>query len=117
MQSARSKSPSRRRHGPTTAPLAAQFARDLTALRFERNETQKQLTLRIGMTESMICRLETGTHLPSLTTLARIAGEFDRRLQIAFHEHEHEHADGIRHRHVHGHDDFDHMHEHDGDPQ
>ena len=69
------------------------------------------------MTESMICRLETGLHLPSLTTLARIASAFDRRLQIVFHEHEHEHADGIRHRHAHGHAEFDHMHEHDGDPQ
>jgi DNA-binding XRE family transcriptional regulator len=99
-----------------TRALAAQFARQLTALRAERHETQKQLAVRLGMTESMISRLETGNHLPSLTTLTRIAHAFDRRLQIVFHDHEHEHADGIRHTHVHGHADFDHMHDH-GDPE
>jgi transcriptional regulator with XRE-family HTH domain len=85
-------------------------------LRAERGETQKQLAVRLGMTESMISRLETGDHVPSLATLARIAAGFDRRLQIVFHEHEHEHehehADGIRHTHGHSHADFDHMHGH-----
>ncbi len=57
------------------------------------------------MTESMISRFEGGEHLPSLTTLCRIADAFDRKLDIAFHEHGHEH----------GHDDFDHRHGHEGD--
>ncbi|MDQ2681324.1 MAG: helix-turn-helix domain-containing protein [Candidatus Eremiobacteraeota bacterium] len=77
----------------------------MAALRGERGETQKQLATRLGMTESMISRFEGGEHLPSLTTLCRIADAFDRKLDIAFHEHGHEH----------GHDDFDHRHGHEGD--
>jgi transcriptional regulator with XRE-family HTH domain len=66
------------------------------------------------MTESMISRLESGDHLPNITTLCRIAAAFDRRLEIAFHEHEHEHthADGTSHRHVHEHGDHEHGHAH-----
>jgi transcriptional regulator with XRE-family HTH domain len=103
------------RRSSATAALAARFAQQLAALRAQRGETQKQLAVRLGMTESMISRFETGAHLPSLTTLARIASAFDRRLEIAFHEHEHAHADGVRHTHVHGHDDLDHTHAHDSD--
>lgn len=95
--------------------LAARFAVQLVGLRAERAETQKQLATRLGMTESMISRLESGEHLPSLRTLCRIADAFDRTLEIAFHEHEHEHSDQTRHRHVHGHNDPDHAHIHDGD--
>ena len=62
------------------------------------------------MTESMISRLESGDHLPNITTLCRIAAAFDRRLEIAFHEHEHTHADGTSHRHVHEHGDHGHVH-------
>ena len=69
---------------PTVA-LAARFAHQLAALRADRGETQKQLAVRIGMTESMISRFERGDHLPSLTTLCRIADGFDRRLEIVFH--------------------------------
>ena len=66
------------------------------------------------MTESMISRLESGEHVPSLATLCRIANAFGRHLEIAFHEHEHEHPDGVRHSHVHGHPDAGHAHGHDG---
>jgi transcriptional regulator with XRE-family HTH domain len=97
--------------------VAKLFAHQLAELRAQRGETQKQLATRLGMTESMVSRLESGDHLPSIATLCRIANGFERRLEIAFHEHEHEHehehADGIRHKHVHGHDDFDHMHDHE----
>jgi transcriptional regulator with XRE-family HTH domain len=84
----------RRKHtkvDPTIA-LAARFAQQLAALRAERGETQKQLAIRLGMTESMISRLENGEHLPSLRTLCRIAAGFDRTLEVAFHEHEHAHS-------------------------
>lgn len=64
------------------------------------------------MTESMISRLESGDHVPSVATLCRIADGFDRRLDISFHEHKHQHTDGTRHKHVHRHDDLDHMHDH-----
>jgi len=100
-----------------TLDLAAQLAHQLAALRGGRRETQKQLAARLGMTESMISRFESGEHLPSLRTLCRIADAFDRKLEIAFHEHEHEHADGLRHKHIHGHDDFDHAHGHGGSVQ
>lgn len=65
------------------------------------------------MTESMISRLESGDHLPSIGTLCRVADGFDRQLEISFHKHDHAHADGVRHKHVHGHDDPEHMHDHE----
>ena len=88
--------------------LAAHFARQLAALRAAAGETQRQLGARLGMTESMISRLERGDHTPSLRTLCRIAAGFGRRLEIVFHEHEH--ADGTRHSHPHRHDEPDHRH-------
>jgi transcriptional regulator with XRE-family HTH domain len=96
-----------------TALAAARVARQLAELRAARGETQKQLAQRLGMTDSMISRLESGSHLPTVATLCRIAEGFGRRLDIAFHEHEHAHSDGTRHTHVHGHDDVDHRHEHE----
>jgi transcriptional regulator with XRE-family HTH domain len=102
-----------RRSIKPTLPLAARFAQQLAAMRAERRETQKQLATRLGMTESMVSRLENGEHVPSQATLSRIAIAFDRTLEIAFHEHEHEHADGTRHVHAHGHNDIDHMHTHE----
>jgi transcriptional regulator with XRE-family HTH domain len=110
------KSAPREQRVTATAALAMRFAQQLAALRAQRGETQKQLAVRLGMTESMISRFETGAHLPSLTTLARIASAFDRRLEIMFHEHEHTRADGVRHTHAHAYDEFDHAHPHDGDP-
>jgi transcriptional regulator with XRE-family HTH domain len=96
-----------------TALAAARVARQLAELRAGRGETQKQLAQRLGMTDSMISRLESGSHLPTVATLCRIAEGFGRRLDIAFHEHEHAHSDGTRHTHVHAHDDVDHRHEHE----
>ena len=92
--------------------IAAACARQLLELRAVNQETQKQLALRLGMTELMISRLERGDHIPSLKTLCRIADAFGRRLEIVFHEHEHTHADGTRHSHPHGHRDPDHRHSH-----
>jgi transcriptional regulator with XRE-family HTH domain len=92
--------------------LAAQCAQRLLELRAHATETQKQLAKRLKMTESMISRLESGDHVPSVKTLCRIADAFGRRLEIVFHEHEHEHADGTRHSHPHNHLDPDHRHSH-----
>jgi transcriptional regulator with XRE-family HTH domain len=100
------------RRGNDSAAIAADCARRLLDLRRRNGETQKQLAMRLGMTESMISRLERGDHLPSLSTLCRIADAFDRRLEIGFHEHEHEHADGTRHSHPHSHGDAAHRHHH-----
>jgi len=98
-----------------SSAIAAECARRLVQLRAHAGETQKQLALRLRMTESMISRLERGDHVPNLATLCRIADAFGRRLEIVFHEHEHEHADGTRHSHPHSHDDGDHRHDHGED--
>ncbi len=91
--------------------VAAQCARKLLELRAHTQETQKHLATRLHMTESMISRLESADHVPSLKTLCRIADAFGRRLEIVFHEHEHRHADGTRHTHPHRHDDPEHQHD------
>ena len=94
---------------------AAQCARQLSALRAHSGETQRELAQRLGMTESMISRLERGDHVPSVKTLCRIADAFGRHLEIVFHEHEHIHADGTRHSHPHSHFDPAHRHDHGED--
>ena len=95
-----------------SSAVARECARKLLELRGQTGQTQKQLAARLGMTESMISRLERGDHVPSLKTLCRIAEAFGRQLEIVFHEHEHLHADGTRHSHPHGHRDPDHRHGH-----
>ena len=92
--------------------IARECARKLFELRGQTGQTQKQLAARLGMTESMISRLERGDHVPSLKTLCRIAAAFGRQLEIVFHAHEHRHADGTRHSHPHSHNDPAHRHEH-----
>ena len=98
-----------------SALVAAECARRLLELRAHTGETQKSLAQRLGITESMISRLERGDHVPSLATLCRIANAFGRHLRIEFHEHEHQHADGTRHSHPHSHEDPDHQHDHRDD--
>lgn len=95
-----------------SAEIAADCARKLLELRARNGETQRQLAQRLGMTESMISRLERGDHVPSLKTLCRIADAFGRQLEIVFHAHEHTHPDGTRHSHPHSHLDSDHQHQH-----
>jgi transcriptional regulator with XRE-family HTH domain len=101
-----------RRAANDRTAIAEGCARKLLELRSAAGETQRQLAGRLGMTESMISRLERGDHVPSLKTLCRIADAFGRRLEIVFHEHQHSHADGTRHTHSHRHDDPDHRHDH-----
>ncbi len=115
MKSASPHTPPRRGINKSAA-IAARCARRLLELRAATGETQKQLARRLRMTESMISRLESGAHVPSLATLCRIADAFDRRLEIVFHEHEHVHLDGTRHSHPHNHTDLDHQHDHEVDP-
>jgi transcriptional regulator with XRE-family HTH domain len=96
----------------SAAAIASQCARTLLALRAREAHTQATLARRLRMTESMISRLESGRHVPSLRTLCRIADAFGRELEIVFHEHEHVHADGTRHSHPHNHLDPEHRHTH-----
>jgi DNA-binding XRE family transcriptional regulator len=114
VKQAKKKTPQRYRTVNSSAVVAAECARRLLELRDHTGETQRSLARRLGMTESMISRLERGDHVPSLATLCRIANAFGRRLEIVFHEHEHEHADGTRHSHPHSHFDPDHRHKHGG---
>jgi transcriptional regulator with XRE-family HTH domain len=81
--------------------LACQCAQKLAALRATTGETQRQAAARLQMTESMISRLERGDHVPSLTTLQRIAQAYGCRLEIVFHAHGHQHAGGAIHAHPH----------------
>jgi transcriptional regulator with XRE-family HTH domain len=76
--------------GDDGAMLACDCAQKLVALRAAAGETQRQAAVRLQMTESMISRLERGDHVPSLTTLQRIAQAYGCRLEIVFHAHEHE---------------------------
>lgn len=104
--------PRRARPKSNADAIAAQCARKLLQLRGLAGETQNQLAARSRMTESMISRLESGKHVPSLKTLCRLADAFGRELEIVFHEHEHTHADGTRHTHPHHHLDGSHRHSH-----
>jgi len=99
--------------GDDSAKLACQCAQKLVALRAAAGETQRQAARRLQMTESMISRLERGDHVPSLTTLCRIAEAYGCRLEVVFHAHEHQHEDGTRHTHLHDPDDLGHRHAHE----
>jgi transcriptional regulator with XRE-family HTH domain len=92
--------------------LACQCAQKLLALRAATGETQRQAAARLHMTESMISRLERGDHVPSLTTLQRVAQAYGCRLEVVFRGDEHRHADGAVHSHPHDHEHTDHRHEH-----
>jgi transcriptional regulator with XRE-family HTH domain len=92
--------------------LACNCAQKLAALRAAAGETQRQAAVRLQMTESMISRLERGDHVPSLTTLQRIAQAYGCRLEVTFHAHEHQHPDGTVHLHPRHHDDPDQRHGH-----
>ncbi len=104
--------PRRRSRANDSAALAARCAAKLIELRGATGETQRMLARRLGMTESMVSRLESGEHVPSLRTLCRLADAFGRKLDIVFHAHAHTHADGTRHSHPHGHADPAHRHRH-----
>jgi transcriptional regulator with XRE-family HTH domain len=87
--------------GDESAMLACQCAQKVVALRAAAGETQRQAAIRLNTTESTISRLERGDHVPSLTTLRRIAQAYGCRLEIVFHEHEHPDINGTRHSHPH----------------
>jgi HTH-type transcriptional regulator/antitoxin HipB len=59
-----------------------QLARQVRALRERRKLTQAQLAERIGTEQPSIARLESGTRVPDLATLARIARALGARLDV-----------------------------------
>jgi DNA-binding XRE family transcriptional regulator len=59
-------------------------ARLLIQFRMKHNLTQEQLAQLMGTSAPAISRLESGTHVPSLTTLSRLAEAAGERLVIGF---------------------------------
>lgn len=63
-----------------TNPIAAH----LRERRLELGLTQEQVADAAGTSHTAISRLETGAHMPQLTTLRRIAGVLDEELLLCF---------------------------------
>jgi len=63
---------------------AEAVARLLIQFRMKHNLTQEQLAQLMGTSAPAISRLESGTHVPSLTTLSRLAEAAGERLLIGF---------------------------------
>jgi DNA-binding XRE family transcriptional regulator len=63
---------------------AEAVARLLIQFRMKHNLTQEQLAQLMGTSAPAISRLESGTHVPSLTTLSRLAEAVGERLVIGF---------------------------------
>ncbi len=63
---------------------AEAVARLLIQFRMKHNLTQEQLARLMGTSAPAISRLESGTHVPSLTTLSRLAEAAGERLVIGF---------------------------------
>lgn len=63
---------------------AEAVARLLIQFRMKHDLTQDQLAQLMGTSAPAISRLESGTHVPSLTTLSRLAEAAGERLVIGF---------------------------------
>ena len=63
---------------------AEEIAREVLKLRMKTGLTQQELAKKLGTTKSVVSRLESGHHAPSVKTLDNIAKAFDMKLTIAF---------------------------------
>jgi ribosome-binding protein aMBF1 (putative translation factor) len=88
---------SRRRRAARTAEYGAEetrlapyeaLARMVIARRSRYGFTQSRLAQRMGTSVPAISRLESGQHLPSLTTLERVARAFGERVVVGFEDEE-----------------------------
>lgn len=68
----------------TRLARAEAVARLLIQFRIKHNLTQEQLAQLMGTSAPAISRLESGTHVPSLTTLSRLAEAAGEHLVIGF---------------------------------
>lgn len=59
-----------------------QVARQLVALRLKRGLSRKDLASRVGTTQSVIARIESSRHNPTVRTLARLAEALDAEGRI-----------------------------------
>ena len=64
--------------------VAEQVARVLIRFRHDRRLTQKDAAIELGMTESMVCRLERGDHVPNVETMLRVAEATGTVLTVRF---------------------------------
>jgi ribosome-binding protein aMBF1 (putative translation factor) len=62
--------------------LALSVLRDLVEARKEACLSQSDVARRLGMPQSAVVRLESGTHSPTLMTLSRYAAAIGVRLQV-----------------------------------
>lgn len=62
--------------------LSYQVARALVKLRLELDLTQEELARRAGVPQSVVARLESGRHLPSLRSLDRIAKKLGLQVKL-----------------------------------
>jgi len=59
------------------------LVRQVREARVEKNLTQKQVAKAAGMPQSVVARLESGSHPFSLSTLYRIANVFGKKIVLA----------------------------------
>ena len=59
-----------------------QLAHDIKTLRQKRKMTQGQVAARADMPQSVIARIESGTHSFSIATLHKIARVFDKQIGL-----------------------------------
>ena len=62
--------------------LNYQVARALIKLRLDLNLTQQELARKAGVPQSVIARLESGNHLPSLRSLEKIAKRLGLQVRL-----------------------------------
>lgn len=77
-----SEDPEFRAEWERTAPARA-VAHRLIAYRAEHSLSQSALARKLGMSQPAVARMELGEHLPTLTTLARVARALDIEIAIA----------------------------------
>lgn len=58
------------------------IAREIIRTRVAAGMSQKELAEKIGTTQSVIARLESGSHMPSVSTLKRVAEATHAKLRI-----------------------------------
>ena len=61
-----------------------EITRAIVNARCEKNMTQKELSLRTGIRQSNISRIENGSSSPNISTLEKIARGLGKRLYIEF---------------------------------
>lgn len=62
-----------------------QLAHEIRTLRRKRKMTQEDVAMRANMPQSVIARMESGTHSFSISTLHKIARVFDKQIGLVEH--------------------------------